>query len=560
MSRKKKRDPAPLLQGLEVPLEELAAIIQRAEVGAISVQESAKLKALIETFALLRAELQSKKTSIERLKRMLFGAGTEKTREVLGEAPTRDTPPSIEEDSGVEEHPQGPDTAGQREGHGRNAAAAYTGARKVQIGHPSLHSGDACPGCQTGKVYPMSEPSKLVRVSAMAPLQATVYECARLRCGLCGEVYTAAAPEGVGEEKYDATGSAMVGLLRYGTGLPLNRIEKLQAGLGIPLPAATQWDLVKAAAETFSPVHEELIRQAAQGTVLHNDDTTMRILKLTREQRAAALGQDVADKRTGVFTSGIVAVGEAHKIALFFTGARHAGENLNEVLKRRAAELPAPIQMCDALNNNLTDEFETLLGKCILHARRNFVEVAGSFPEEVRFVLETLRTVYKTDALARKQGLNPEQRLQLHQEESGPLMKRLKEWMQAQFAERKVEPNSTLGDAIQYMTDHWEGLTLFLRVAGAPLDNNVCERALKKAILHRRNSLFYKTLNGARVGDIFMGLIYTAELNAVAPFEYLVSLLRHAKEVFESPGEWMPWNYQATLAALTAGPGPPASR
>jgi transposase len=559
MSRKNKRHRPPSLS-LEFPVEELAAIIQRAEVGAISASESAKLKALIQTFALLKAELQSKKTSIERLKRMLFGASTEKTREVLGEAPTRDTLPGIEDDSGVEEHPQGPNTGGKREGHGRNAAAAYTGAWKVQIEHPWLHSGEACPGCHTGKVYPMSEPSKLVRVSAMAPLQATVYECDRLRCGLCGEVYTAAAPEGVGEQKYDATGSAMVGLLRYGTGLPLNRIEKLQEGLGIPLPVATQWDLVKAAAETLAPVHEELIRQAAQGTVLHNDDTTMRVLKLTREQRAAALGQDAADKRTGVFTSGIVAVGQAHRIALFFTGARHAGENLTEVLKRRAAELPAPIQMCDGLNHNLPDVFETLLGKCILHARRHFVEVAGSFPEEVRYVLETLRTVYKTDALARKQGLNPEQRLHLHQQESEPLMRALQQWMQAQFAERRVEPNSTLGDAIQYMTDHWEGLTLFLRVAGSPLDNNVCERALKKAILHRRNSLFYKTLNGARVGDIFMGLIYTAELNAVAPFEYLVALLRHAEEVFASPGAWMPWNYQATLAALTAGPGPPASR
>ncbi len=326
----------------------------------------------------------------------------------------------------------------------------------------------------------------------------------------------------------------------------------------IPLPAATQWDLVKDAAESLTPAHETLIRQAAQGSVLHNDDTTMKVLKLTREQRAAALADDADQERTGVFTSGIVATGEGHKIALFFTGARHAGENLDAVLARRAEELPMPIQMCDALSSNTTSDFETLLSHCISHARRKYVEVAESFPEEVRFVLETLREVYKTDARARKEALTPEERLQRHQAESKPRMKALEQWMQAQLDERKVEPNSSLGEAIQYMQKYWTELTLFLRKSGAPLDNNVCERALKKAILHRKNSLFYKTLNGARVGDTFMSLIHTAELNGAAPFDYLVALLRHADEVRADPHEWLPWNYQATLARYTSGAGPPA--
>ena len=433
MSRRKKPHAAPRIEAPEPAIQELEAILERATVGPISAEEYAALKAVIATYALLKGELQSKKTSIERLKRMLFGASTEKTREVLREAPAS-TPQGLaaaEGRSGVAGQ-QASDSSdpgsGKRNGHGRNGAAVYTGAEKIEIEHRSLHGGDACPGCQRGKVYPMGEPSKLVRVRAMAPLQASVYECARLRCGLCGEVYTAAAPEGVGQEKYDATASSMVGLLRYGTGLAFNRIEKLQEGFGIPLPVATQWDLVEGAAESFSPVHGALIRRGAQGKVVHNDDTTMRILKLTREQRAAALGADAAEERTGVFTSGIIALEEERKIALFFTGVRHAGENLAEVLKHRAAGLPAPIQMCDGLSHNLT-EFDTLLGKCILHARRNFVEVNENFPEEVRFVLEMLREVYKTDALARKQGLDPEQRLRLHQRDSGPRMKALKEWM-----------------------------------------------------------------------------------------------------------------------------------
>jgi transposase len=192
------------------------------------------------------------------------------------------------------------------------------------------------------------------------------------------------------------------------------------------------------------------------------------------------------------------------------------------------------------------------------HARRKYVELTESFPDEVRFVLETLREVYTTDARAHREGLDPEQRLQLHQAESQPRMAALEQWMQAQFDERKIEPNSTLGAAIRYMQKRWSELTLFLRVPSAPLDNNLCERVLKKAILHRKNALFYRTLNGARVGDIFMSLIHSAELNQVAPFDYLVALQRHADAVAANPGAWMPWNYQAALPRSTAGPEPPA--
>ena len=172
-------------------------------------------------------------------------------------------------------------------------------------------------------------------------------------------------------------------------------------------------------------------------------------------------------------------------------------------------------------------------------------------------MLETLREVYKNDALAREHALSPEERLRFHQAESGPLMDDLEEWLRAQLDERKVEPNSGLGEAIGYMLKHWAKLTLFLRVPGAPLDNNICERALKKAILHRKNSLFYKTLNGAHVGDIFMSLIHTAELNGSSPFDYLVELQRHHEEVAMEPSQWMPWNYKDTLTRIAKVPAPP---
>jgi hypothetical protein len=410
----------------------------------------------------------------------------------------------------------------------------------------------------------LSDPAVLVRVVGMAPLSATVYEQERLRCNLCGEVFTAPAPDGVGSEKYDETAAAMIGTVKYGAGLPFNRLERLQAGMGVPLPAATQWEIVERAADRLKPVHGELVNQGAQGSVLHNDDTPAKILELMAEVDDEKLDEEVTPEteragpdagtekpeRTGMFTSGIVSIVNGHRIALFFTGRKHAGENLADVLARRSQQLAAPIQMCDALAANTSPPLRTILANCLSHARRRYVDVVADFPAECRFVLETLRAVYHNDQLARQRGLSAEDRLAFHQAESAPHMKSLENWMKAQFEERKTEPNSGLGEAIQYTQKHWPKLTLFLRVAGAPIDNNICERILKKAILHRKNSYFFKTEHGAHVGDIFMSLIHTAELCGVQPFPYLVALLRHHEAAADDPAAWMPWNYHEALTAL----------
>jgi hypothetical protein len=390
----------------------------------------------------------------------------------------------------------------------------------------------------------------LVRIIGQAPLAATIYQLQKLRCHLCGEVFTAAAPAEAGDAKYDATAGSMIALLKYGSGLPFNRLEGLQGHLGIPLPASTQWDLVAAVAVSLTPVFDTLIRQAAQGDVLHNDDTTIKILELMGprgRQEIQANAEGESDERTGLFTSGVVALRAGHRVALFFSGRRHAGENLAAVLQHRAAELPPPIQMCDALSRNLPGELQTILAHCLAHARRNFVDIHDRFPEPCRHLLETLAVVYRNDVSARERRLSPEARLQWHQQESGPTMQQLHEWLNRQFEEKLVEPNSALGGAIRYMLNHWKPLTLFLRQAGAPLDNNVCERALKKAILHRKNALFYKTQNGARVGDLFMSLIYTCQLNEANPFDYLTVLQRHADQVAANPASWLPWNYRGSL-------------
>jgi transposase len=504
---------------IDVNLEEVDQIIDNGMRTPLSPSDGEKLKTLVHALA-------------ERVRPRW--RTTEKTRVVLPQPTGAETAPE-----------QAPPESREPPGHGRNGAARFTGAHRVTIRHKTLQPGDPCPACGEGKVYRQKQPRTLVRIVGRPPLEATRYEMERLRCNGCGEVFTAEQPKGVGPEKYEATAAAMIAQLRYGSGMPFQRLQRLEGSLGIPLPAATQWGVVEKAAQWIWPAYDELIRQAAQGEIVHNDDTGMRILRLAREP---------ADQRTGIFTSGIVSIGPGWKIALYFSGSKHAGENLAEVLKRRAPGLAPLIHMCDALSWNtagLSAGMKRLLANCMSHGRRQFVEVAENFPEECRYVLETLGSVWHHDALARQQNLTPEERLRFHQEHSGPLMKTLKEWMQARLAEHKTEPNSGLGKAIQYMLRHWEPLTLFLREPGAPLDNNIVERALKKAILHRKNSLFFKTMNGARVGDLFMSLIHTCELNHANPFDYLTELQRHSVELKQEPSQWMPWNYGDTLARLT---------
>jgi len=546
--------PAPPADGgsprLELDRSELEAILERAKT-ALSEEEYTKLRAVVETLVFLTQELEKKHVSIQRLKQLLFGATTETTRKVL-EKILDQTSKESTCGSDAAQKPES-DAAQKAPGHGRNGAEEYVGAQKVRVPHESLKPGDACPNCKKGTVYESVEPGHLVRIKGQAPLGATVYELQKLRCNLCGEIFTARTPPGVGLDKYDAESASMIALLKYGSGLPFNRLQRLEGSLGIPLPAATQWEIVEHSADVIAPAQDELIRQAAQGHVLHNDDTTMKVLAVARPSQEPN-GSEGSDRK-GVFTSGLVSILAGHRVALFFTGHRHAGENLATVLKQRACELSRPLQMCDALSRNLPDlpeELQTIVAHCLAHARRQFVDVAVNFPQECLYVLQILKVVYTNDALAKDSGMSPEQRLKFHQANSGPKMDELKAWLTAQFEERKVEPNSGLGEAITYMLKYWEQLTLFLHEPAAPLDNNVCEQALKKAILHRKNAYFYKTENGARVGDLFMSLIHTCELNGANPFDYLTALQKHADELRAHPADWMPWNYRDTLARQVA--------
>lgn len=526
---------------LELTPEARQALLDRMLPGyTLSEEDSRLLRGVLTGFPELVGLVEQKGMTVGRLLRILFGSKTERTAKVLGDAPREGAsmPPGT---------PPAPKP--KRKGHGRHGVGAYTGARRVRVAHPKLHAGDPCPECSEGKLHPLSQPSVVLRLVGQAPVEATAYELERLRCSTCGKVFTAPPPPEAGTGKYDESVGVMLGILRFGAGEPFHRLARLQRDLGVPLAESTQWELTDQLARTVTPVVECLIREGAQRRIVFNDDTGMRVASLRREPAPLAAESDPKKPRTGIFTTGIVTGGDEPPIALFFTGHRHAGENLHDVLSHRAKDLPPPIQMCDGLSRNVPKEFQTLLSSCLAHCRRQFVDVAESFPAEVRRVLESLRQVYRNDAEARERKLSPAARLLLHQESSRPVMDELHRSLREQMDRKEVEPNSGLGGAINYLLKRWEPLTVFLREPGAPLDNNICERSLKMAILHRKNSLSYKTERGAEVGDTLMSLIHTCRLNAINSFEYLVALARNARQVAESPASWLPWNYRSAMAA-----------
>ena len=320
-------------------------------------------------------------------------------------------------------------------------------------------------------------------------------------------------------------------------------MEGYQAMLGVPVPDATQWEQSERVADCSYMVFAYLERLAAQGELIYQDDTAVRILAFMTEH-----DRTPAPERTGMYTTALVVKVGGQTICLYYAGRAHAGENLKALLTQRAADQDLPVVMSDALASNEADDTRLIRCHCLAHGRRKFSELEDVFPAESRLVLDALAQVFDHDEEARDHQMSAAERLAYHQAASGPIMEALKRWLTQQSAERLVEPNSSLGKAIAYLLGHWETLTRFLTVPGAPLENNLAERAFKLFMRQRKNSLFYRTEHSAYIASVLTSLIATCLQAGVNAFEYLVALQEHRAEVVANPAAWVPWTYQAPAA------------
>ncbi|MGH9463355.1 MAG: IS66 family transposase [Vicinamibacteria bacterium] len=434
----------------------------------------------------------------------------------------------------------------KKKGHGRNGADDYPSAEHVSVAHPQLKTGDPCPEplC-CGRLYDTHATNKDVELKAQPPIQATVFERQVLRCASCQKTFTAPLPPQAHGSKYHPRVDAVLSVMRYALGMPHHRLAQWQTWAGVPLSASTQFERVEAMANAVFPVFRHMETIAANRPLLQSDDTGARILTLVAENKTRA-----PDERTGIFTTGIVARGfdgAIPAIVLYASGRQHAGENVDRLLSKRSEDSGNVIHMADA-SSMAPSSSRRITANCIAHARRYFMEAYAAFPEHCERVLEDIATIYQHDDKTR--AMEPHQRLAYHQQHSRPVMESLYDWIEQQFRERVVEPNSRLGKAFSYVKNHWQGLTRFFQVAGVPLDNNETERELKPSQRHRKNSLFFKTEAGADVADVLLSMIRTCVANSVDPVHYLTTIATHAKHARLSPEPWLPWTYQQTLQRL----------
>ena len=499
--------------------------------------------------------LEAKNISIHRLKTIIFGKGykAKKIRNsntknnednkanqfsdipeaANSETPTKDSDP-IKTDLPS-------NSVAAKPGHGRMPSSIYKDCQEIVLKLFNLTAGDACPSL-CGGTLSQYRPGDFVRIKGQNFVEVVRYTVEKLRCNLCGVLYVPEIPIEVGTEKYDASFKAILAMQKYYLAVPFYRQENFQRMLGFPLSDATQWDLIEKLAGFCYPIFSILKVLAANGTLIHNDDTKLLILEVIKAIKAGTAG-----KRTGTYTTGIIAENNGHKIALFLNGRQHSGENVSDLLKLRDPAKGPIMQMCDALSANVSHKLQVILCNCLSHGFRKFDELVGYFETECIIIMEKLSKVYDFDDLTR--GMNDADRLAYHQTHSKPVMDEVKTYMDLLLEERRVEPNNQLGQAIKYMQNHWHKLTRFLTVPGAPLDNNIVERALKIAIRNRKSSMFYKTIYSANIGGMLTSIIYTCDLAGKNPHHYLIALQRHTEAVFAAPEKWLPWNYQETMAA-----------
>jgi transposase len=536
--------------------EEGEALIERVERNTLSAEDRQLLVKVLTFYFWLLFALREAKLSLKRIKALVFGEKPKPPK-----PPSANGTPSGGSAGGGETQSsssQGvlPSTATSPAkkpllGHGRHGAEVYRAAQKVACRHEELAVGERCPACGRGCLYRLP-PGVEMRLDGNALLSAVRYELEKLRCSACGQIFTASVPAAAGTEKYTPRARAVLALARYYLGLPWYRLEAFQAVVGVPVPDATQWDQVELVGDCTHPVFLQLQKEAAQGEVIFQDDTLGRVLALIEENQQAraqaqAQGKTKTDERTGMQTTALIAQVGERRICLYYTGRRHAGENLAALLMRREPGRSKPLVMSDALTSNNVKEEELIRCHCLAHGRRKFSELDEAFPVESAVVVNALTLVFEHDEHARAKQMPAQERLAYHQRKSGPIMKKLKRWLERQTTERFVEPNSSLGKAIAYMVDHWPTLTRFLTEPGAPIENNVAERALKLAIRQRKNSLFYATEHSAYIASVLTSVIATCVQAGVNALDYLVAVQEHRQEVVANPNAWLPWNYQAAL-------------
>lgn len=371
------------------------------------------------------------------------------------------------------------------------------------------------------------------------------------RCLSCATKVEANGSDEVTFGEFSTPAASALVALRYAYGMPSFRLEEVSGSLGYKIPDSTQWEVLEAVANELYGFHKFLRPHAADAPRAQMDDTRVMINAVAAKLRNAP--SEAATSRTGIHTTGYLASHSDGKICIFESGLHHAGELFSKIMNSRTVD-DSVILMMDAANAN-TSKFKDIdvtvtEANCNSQAVRRFKESAENpvFEERTEPILRLYSAIFKRDKIL--QDALPADRLAAHRNDSLPQMEEIKHLIESDFRLKRVEPNSELGKNYNYFLNHYHKLIAFCEHESAPICNNAAERLLKRAIRHRKNSLFFKNQVGAVVGDILMSILMTAVENKLEPVKYVNDLLDFPDHRKQNPKLWLPWNYPKTVAEL----------
>lgn len=413
---------------------------------------------------------------------------------------------------------------------GRNGFNDYPNAPIDIIENP-YKPGSACPCCSQGKLY-KGEDRQGIQYHASPLIEVKRYRKKVLRCNACGQEQV---PNKSVQRHSNEAKSAVV--VERALGMPLNRLSRLQTLFGVPVPQSTLWIMAKELWDSVgSAVFNALYQSAQGGIIFGGDDTTARIREIQKRYEA---GEKI---RKGCYTSSICTQLNGNKIILYFTANKYLAENFSGLLAQREDEDKTIVSlMADASSNNDPKLTWVILGYCLVHGRRKFVELLSSSPKECKNFLDQIAQIYKNEKSTK--DMEPKERQAYHHKNSLPILRTMYREMIRLFREKKVEPNSSLGKAFAYWLKRRYGFGAFTRIPGFPLDNNAVERSLRPIAMGRKTSLFFMTLVSADIWSGLFSLVFTCERNGINAYEYLNWLQKNRLAASREPEKFLPWHF-----------------
>lgn len=551
----------------DVTVDEIWQLLEQVK-PRLSDEEYEFFLSMAETLLYLKDVADDQKVRMRALIKQLLGS---KTEELLlqQEQGSTSSAESLDEDTKEQSDSQDNKNKKPRSGGGRHSASNFPKATHIVHEVAGMSAGTPCPRCgqeSQGKLY-AREDKVLLRIKAQSPIVAMVHHLKSWRCRLCDYTITATPPEEVGTARFDDSVGVFLAISRFELGLPSFRMENWLKREQTPIPQGTQYQLMHEIFLILLPIYQRLHLLAAQADCFLSDDTRNRILNYIPELEGS--------NRRQIFTTIIRARGPTDsfddnekrscEIVLYSTGPRHTRDNLKTLLLQRVHGLRLPLVMTDgssmaslepakARGKGTIEQREyskkiAVMAGCLAHARRKFFLIRTDFPNQCQPILQAFQKIYALESSMKRCGFEPLQRMHAHQMRSASHMLQIRQICLTHLQEKLVEPNSILGQSMNYFLKQYDKLTAFLRDERSPLDNNLAEQGLKLPIRHRKNSLFYKTEAGARTGDVFTSIIQTCIANNVSAQDYMLNLAKHKDKVAQAPHEWLPWNYHLNLSS-----------